>query len=128
MKEIDMSISFQVAAVHKPLVSVQKIVEQGNYVQFGPGENDNFIENKEAGNKIPLKRNGRGSFLMEVNVVGGKREEVVVDSGAEENVCPWEWGTHQGTSPKDKNYTFRAAGGAIIAHYGKRDVRVTAPF
>ena len=84
----------------------EKIVEQGNHVQFGPKDEYNFIENRTSGNKINLKRNGKGSFLMEVDVIGGKREGVVVDSGAEENVCPWEWGAHQGTSPAEKKFTF----------------------
>ena len=123
-----MKICFQVAAVTKPLISVQRIVEQGNHVQFGPKDEDNFIENRASGNKIGLTRNGKGSFLMKVDLVGGNREEVVVDSGAEENVCPWEWGAHQGTLPAQKKITFRAAGGAIIPHYGQRDVRVTSPF
>ena len=66
--------------------------------------------------------------MLDVIMNDGQRTEVTVDSGAEENVCPWEWGAHQGTLPRDKNYTFRAAGGAVIPHYGRRDVRVTAPF
>ena len=39
---------FQVADVKKPLVSVKRITEKGNHVQFGPGEKDNFILNKEG--------------------------------------------------------------------------------
>ena len=41
---------------------------------------------------MPLKKNGKGSYLMEVKFVGGGQTEITVDSGAEENVCPWEWG------------------------------------
>ena len=66
--------------------------------------------------------------MMVVDVVGGGREEITVDSGAEENVCPWSWGEHQGTEEVDKKILFRAAGGTTIEHYGKRDVRVTSPF
>ena len=123
-----MKIKFQVAAVRKPLMSVKRIVEKGSHVCSGPGGEDNYIINKESGDKIKLKPNGRGSYLVEVKFLGGGKTEITVDSGAEENVCPWEWGAHQGTSPAEKKYTFRAAGGAIIPHYGQRDVRVTAPF
>ena len=104
------------------------LVEKGNHVQFGPGEEDNFIENRKSGNKIRLRENGKGSYLMSVDLVGGKREDIVVDSGAEENVCPWEWANHQGTQAADRKIVFRAAGGQTIPHWGRRDVRVTAPF
>jgi hypothetical protein len=70
-------------------VSVKRIVEKGNVVHFGPGERDNYIENKETKDRIELKPNGRGSYLMEVNFVGGERTLITVDSGAEESVCQW---------------------------------------
>ena len=43
-----MGITFQVADVVKPLISVKRLVEKGNYVSFGPEESDNFIENKPS--------------------------------------------------------------------------------
>eukprot|EP00973_Karenia_brevis_P009006 1219967-Karenia_brevis.AAC.1 len=61
-----MSLNFQVAAVSKPLLAVKRIVEKGNHVSFGP------------------------------EFVGGGKTEVTVDSGAEESVCPWEWGQQFG--------------------------------
>ena len=87
-----MKLRFQVAEVQKPLIAVKRIVEQGNYANFGPGEKDNFIENRESGSKVMLRRNGRGSYLMDVNFSGGDSTSITVDSGAEESVCPWEWG------------------------------------
>ena len=82
-----MKLAFQVADVKKPLISVKRIVEKGNFVSFGPEEGDNFIMNKKSGNKIKLRPNGRGSYLMDVEFVGGGRTEITVDSGAEESVC-----------------------------------------
>ena len=35
-----MSLGFQVADVKKPLVSVRRITEKGNLVQFGPKPED----------------------------------------------------------------------------------------
>ena len=29
---------------------------------------------------------------MDVEFVGGEKTVITVDSGAEESVCPWEWG------------------------------------
>eukprot|EP00973_Karenia_brevis_P038942 5376048-Karenia_brevis.AAC.1 len=36
--------------------------------------------------------NGRGSYVLKVDFAGGGPTEITVDSGAEESVCPWEWG------------------------------------
>ena len=43
---LKISLRFQVADVKKPLMSVKRIVEEGNHVGFGPGEEDNYILNK----------------------------------------------------------------------------------
>eukprot|EP00973_Karenia_brevis_P063535 8829295-Karenia_brevis.AAC.1 len=43
-----------------------------------------------------LKPNGRGSYLMSVNFVGGGPTAITVDSGADESVCSWEWGNQFG--------------------------------
>ena len=64
-------LGFQVARVKKPLVSVKRIIEQGNHVAFGPEKEDNFIVNKKLGDKIMLRPNGKGSYLMDVCLVAG---------------------------------------------------------
>ena len=87
-----MKLGFQVADVKKPLISVKSIVEKGNLVQFGPGSQDNYILNRKSGDKMVLRPNGRGSYIMDVQLVGGGKTEITVDSGAEENECPKEWG------------------------------------
>jgi hypothetical protein len=125
---IRMELRFQVADVKKPLMSVKRIVEQGNHVGFGPGEDDNYILNKESGNKMPLKLNGKGSYLMQVRFVGGRKTEITVDSGAEENVCPWEWGKQFKMVDADNWMHFRDASGGTIPHHGRRDVLVESPF
>ena len=88
-----MNLSFQVASVKRLLIPVKRIVEKGNFVSFGPKEEDNYIYNKTLGDKVMLKSNGKGSYLMDVCFVGGNRRTITVDSGAEEDVCPWEWGS-----------------------------------
>ena len=123
-----MSLAFQVAEVKKPLISVKRIAEKGNTVSFGPQEGDNFILCQATGDKMMLKSNGKGSYLMDVCFVGGGRTEITVDSGAEENVCPWEWGSQFETRDADRWMNFRNASGGRINHYGKRDVLVVSPF
>ena len=123
-----LQVGFQVAGVKKPFVSVKRIAEQGNYVQFGPRDQDNFIAHRSSIDKIQYKPNGRGSYLMVVDLVGGGREEMTVDSGAEENVCPRNWGSQYGMENSLKKLKLRGAGGNFIEHYGQRNVVVTSPF
>ena len=63
-------LTFQVADVKKPLISVKRIVQKGNVVHFGPGKTDNYICNLKTGEKIILRPNGRGSYLMDVTFKG----------------------------------------------------------
>ena len=123
-----MGLQFQVTDVNKPLVSVKRIVEKGNVVHFGPEDKDNYIENRETKDRIELKPNGRGSYLMDVNFVGGERTLITVDSGAEENVCPWSWGEQFETRDPKVKRDFRNASGGAITHYGERRVLVESPF
>ncbi len=53
-----MSLGFRVSDVQKPLAAVWRIVDKGNVVQFGPREEDNFIQNIMTKKKIPLVRKG----------------------------------------------------------------------
>ena len=61
-------MEFQVSDVKKPLAAVWRIAGQGNIVQFGPREEDNFIRSIETGEKVWMKRKG-GSYVMNVDFV-----------------------------------------------------------
>ena len=65
---------------------------------------------------------------MEVNFVGGEKTTITVDSGAEENVCPWERGEKFGIKDADKGMIFKNNSGGVIPHYGQREVKVMSPF
>ena len=97
-------------------------------VCFGPGNDDSFIQNKESGKKVILKSNGRGSYLLKVCFLDGEGTEIVVDSGAEENVCPVWWGEKFGLQESSKVMYLRNASGNQIPHWGQRDVLSVAPF
>ena len=95
-------MTFQVAAVRKALASVWRICRAGNIVQFGEEPGECFIKHKGTGRKILLEKK-RGSYVLAVEFVrrrGGESEGwesmgeecVTIDSGAEESVCPLEWG------------------------------------
>eukprot|EP00973_Karenia_brevis_P050483 7006612-Karenia_brevis.AAC.1 len=61
---------------------------------------------------------------MKVVFVGGGETEVTVDRGAEESVCPWEWGQQFGCRVPDESMRLRDASGKIIPHWGSRVVEV----
>jgi hypothetical protein len=48
------------------------------------------------------------------------KEEIVIDSAAEESVCPKDWGAAFGTSPSEKRMRFINASGGEMGHYGER--------
>ena len=60
-----MGLEFQVSDVKKPLAAVWRIAEKGNLVQFGPRDEDCFIQNNNTGEKVGLRRKG-GSYVMNV--------------------------------------------------------------
>ena len=126
-QQIHMGLIFQVADVKKSLVSVKRITEKGTHVCFGPGEKDNYIENRKTGDKIILRQIVKGSYLVDVAFTGGRKTEITVDSGAEENVCRWEWGEEFGINQATKRLVFRGANGAWIGHYGERKMFVYSP-
>ena len=127
-KKQTMKIGFQVADVAKPLMSVKRVTSKGNRVCFGPEDKDNYIQNVKSGMKIPMRQSGRGSYLLDLQFVGGAKTELTGDSGAEENVCPKAWGGEFGIRGPDQWMKFRGANGKEIKHYGHRDVRVESPF
>ena len=55
------TIRAQVCCVNKPLLSVRKIVEAGNRVEFGPG--GAYIEDMETGQKMALHEN-QGMYTL----------------------------------------------------------------
>ena len=124
-----MALNFQVADVRNPLLAVKRITENGNSVCFGPDAEDNYILNKRTRERIPMVER-QGSYIMEVQFVGGGATEIVVDSGAEESVCPRDWGEKLfGTDASPSKVKFRGAGGDIIQHHGQREVLVvSSPF
>ena len=95
---------------------------------FGPGADDNYVVNTETDKRVPLRPNGKGSYLLDAKFKDGESISVVVDSGAEENVCPWWWGKQFGLSEPNAWFNFSGANGAKIPHYGKRAIVMESTF
>ena len=62
------SMRFQVSDARNPLASVARITENGNIVQFGPKEEDNYIFNPDNGEKVRIRKRGR-KFVLVVDLV-----------------------------------------------------------
>ena len=122
------NVAFQVADVAKPLMSVRRITEKGNKVCFGPNGADNYIESVQTGDRIPLRTSQQGSYLMQVRLSSGERADITVDSGAEENVCPYEFGKCFGLQTPKKWLSLRTASGAVVPHHGHREVEMVSSF
>ena len=77
------------ADVHKPLIAVRRLVEEGNRVTFGHTPEDNCTENVGSGKIVSMKQKGTGAHMLELDMIGKSGNvEVCVDRGAEESVCP----------------------------------------
>ena len=59
--------------------------------------------------------------------MGGGKTEITVDGGAEENVCPKDWGSQFGLGPSKRRLHLVNASGGKIQHCGHRVVRVSSP-
>ena len=121
-------LQFQVCDVQKPLLAVRRLTECGNEVRFGPGEKDNYIMNPKDGKKIQLIKRGYGLYMMAVHMPGTGMTEITIDSGAEDSVCPWDWGQQFGLMPPSQAMNLFDAQGNLIKHHGVRNVFVQSPF
>ena len=130
-------MTFQVAAVKKALASVWRICRAGNEVQFSDDPEGCFVRNKATGRKVMMEKKG-GSYVLRVEFVRRRnegegweslgKETVTIDSGAEESVCPMEWGAEFGMKAVAPGREMRmvSAGGGEMRHYGSRKVQIRA--
>ena len=65
------SMKFQVSDARNPLASVARITENGNIVQFGPKDEDNYIYNPVTEEKVRMRRKGRKFILDAVFLEAG---------------------------------------------------------
>ena len=74
MNGFDTKMSCSVADVHNILLSVAKIVDKQNIVQFGPAQKDNFVYNIKNKIKTPIKRENN-TFVIELDVLEPNAEQ-----------------------------------------------------
>ena len=65
---------------------------------------------------------------MPVQFSDGMESGIAIDSGAEENVCPWEWGQQFEISNSKVHMNLVTASGDHVPHDGERVVFVSSLF
>jgi hypothetical protein len=115
-------MTFHVTDANKVLASVTKMTEAGNRVDFN--KRRSFIESPD-GKKAHLRKRG-GVYVLDVIFFDGDKAvkgEVIVDSGAADNVMPRGMLTGIDLREKEKGTRFVAADGGELGNYGRKDVQ-----
>jgi hypothetical protein len=115
-------MTFHVTDANRILASVNKMTDVGNEVNFN--KRRSYIQSP-GGRKAYMKKRG-GVYVLDVVFLNGPeavRGEVIIDSGAADNVMPKNMLTGIETREKEKGTKFVAADGGELGNYGRKDVR-----
>jgi hypothetical protein len=115
-------MTFHLTDANKMLASVNKMTEVGNRVDFN--KRKSFIESPD-GKRAYLRKRG-GVYVLDVVFFDGEkavRGEVIIDSGAADNVMPKDMLTGITTKEKEPGTRFVAADGGELGNYGRKDVQ-----
>jgi hypothetical protein len=115
-------MTFHVTDANKVLASVTKMTEAGNQVNFT--KRRSYVESPD-GKKAMLRKRG-GVYVLDVIFFDGEnavRGEVIVDSGAADNVMPKGMLTGIVMRGREKGTKFVAADGGELGNYGRKDVQ-----
>ena len=105
------------------LAAVSRIVEAGNTVMFSK-KWGNYIENDLTGDKMMMKK-VKGVFVVEAKILEGVNmveAEIVIDSGAADNVMPKNILKGVEMLEKQEGVRFQGANGAEMGNYGRKQV------
>jgi hypothetical protein len=117
-------MEFHVTEAKRMLAAVGRITAAGNVVRLGDNDGESYIENVKTKQRMYLRKE-RGVYVLDVLVmVNGQRRkcQMVVDSGAAENVMPREMLTELDLKPKLEGVKFVAANGEELGNYGRRSI------
>ena len=85
-------------------------------------DGESYIQNVATGKKIEMRQKGR-AYVIDVVTENGKKEEITIDSAAEESVCPERWAESCGIERVEKGRELGLCGanGSVINHFGKKE-------
>ena len=115
-------MAFHLTDAKRMLAIVDRITAAGNRVRFGPQEADNYIEQLSSCRRIKMRKEN-GVYLIDVFFIhkyGSRtRGQIVVDSGAAENVMPREMLPDLDRLEPKRGITCSAANGGAMGNYGR---------
>ena len=117
--EAKCQMAFHVTDSRRILVAVSKVVEADNTVVFSKW--GSYVENNVTGERMKIDKK-RGVYLVKANVWNGDgyvAEEIVIDSGAADNVMPKEALKREKMLGKQA-VKFQGANGAELGNYGRK--------
>jgi hypothetical protein len=115
-------MTFHITDATKMLASVNKMTEAGNEVNFN--RRRSYIQSP-SGKKACLRKRG-GVYVLDVVFFDGEKAvkgEVIIDSGAADNVMPRGMLAGVITREKEAGSRFVAADGGELGNYGRKDVQ-----
>ncbi len=114
---------FHVTDSKKMLAAVSKVMEAGNTVVFSK-KFGCYIENDLTGERMTMKMK-KGVFVVEAKVLEKDAwvdKEIVIDSGAADNVMPKDILQGVRLLNKQAGVRFAGANGSELGNYGRRMV------
>ena len=118
-------MTFHVTDASKILASVNRMIEGGNNVVFAKPCNGGSYVQSPAGKKAYMEMR-KGIYVMDVVFFDGEsavQGEIVVDSGAADNVMPSQILNNLELREPEPRVKFVAAGGHLMGNYGRKDVQ-----
>jgi hypothetical protein len=115
-------MTFHLTDASKILASVNRMTSAGNQVNFNKVRS--YVES--PGGKRANLRKRNGVYILDVVFFNGEdavQGEVIVDSGAADNVMPKGMLEGVATRAKEEGVKFITASGAEIGNYGRKDVQ-----
>ena len=121
VEKCKLGMLFQVCEGTNALAAVSKMDEKGNRVVFEHG--GGYVEHIATRRRVKMRKKG-DAYVIDVVLSNGQKEEITIDSGAEESVCPWLWGEELGMKEATAKISLVNASGKPITHYGSRDIDI----
>jgi len=121
--EAKCKMTFHVTDSRRMLAAVSRIVEADNTVIFSK-KWGSYIENNETGDKMKMKM-VKGVFVVEAKIMEGDKlvdANIVIDSGAADNVMPKEMLKGVEMMSKQEGVRFQGANGSELGNYGRKAV------
>ena len=122
--ETKCAMTFHVTDSKRMLAAVSRIMEADNTVVFSK-RFGSYVENDKTGERMEIKKT-RGVFHIDALIWDGQKmleSEIVIDSGAADNVMPRDILSGLELMAKDEGVRFQGANGAELGNYGKKKIR-----